>query len=372
MAVLDAERQEKAKAYARATLCVSFGELSLGAAALLLLLFTSLSAGLRDLLNFPQPVKVVLYFTVVAVSLSVVSAPLTFYGGYVLPRRFGLLNQSLGNWLFDVAKRGLLGVLLGSGVVVLVYVLLASVPDLWWLLAAACVVLLGVLLANLTPVILLPLFYKLEPLADDGLRDRLESLAHKARTKVRGIFTINLSSKGTTGNAALVGLGNTRRIVIGDTLLDRYSPEEIEVVVAHELGHHVHRDILRLIVIQSVTVFLGFYLAHVALNAGVAVFGFNGIEDVAAFPLLAGVLGGFALLVEPLSNAYSRRIEAAADDYALNLTGNPEGFVAMMTKLANQNLSEAWPKRWVEVLLYDHPPYFRRVARAESYREGEK
>jgi STE24 endopeptidase len=251
---------------------------------------------------------------------------------------------------------------------VLVYWLLGSF-DLWWLFAAAFLILFSVAMTSLAPILIVPLFYKLEPLADANLRERLMRLAERAKTKVRGIFTINLSSKATTGNAALMGLGNTRRIVLGDTILDRYSPEEVEVIVAHELGHHVHSDVAKLIALQAATTLVGLYVVHLVLKGSVSYFGFSGIADVAAFPLLALVLGAFGLLLEPLSNALSRRLEGAADEYALALTDNPQGFTTMMTKLTDQNLSEVQPSRWVELFFYDHPPYWRRVAQARQYEE---
>jgi len=371
MVELDRERQEKAKDYAKIMRRLSFFELGLGITFLLVLLFSPLSAWLADLLDFPKPLQVALYFATVVICYGIVTAPLSFYGGFALPRRFGLSVQSLRGWLLDEAKGGVLGFLLGIGVMVFLYWLLGSF-DLWWLMAAAFVILLAVVMTNLSPLIIVPLFYKLEPLADEGLRERLVRLAERAKTRVRGVFTINLSSKATTGNAALMGLGNTRRIVIGDTILDRYSPEEIEVIMAHELGHHVHRDIAKLIALESATILVGFYLVHLVLKVSVPYFGFNGIADVAAFPVLALVLGAFALLLEPLTNAYSRYQEGSADEYALALTSNAEGFIAMMTKLTNQNLSEAQPSRWVELFFYDHPPYFKRVARARHYEEGEK
>ncbi len=349
---------------------LAFLELGLSGAFVLVLLFTPLSAGLRDLLDFPRLARVALYFATLLIAFGVLSAPLSFYGGFVVPRRFGLLRQSLGGWLTDGAKRGALGLVLGGGVMVFLYWLLGGFADLWWLFGAAFVIVLGVAMTNLAPVVIIPLFYKLEPLADTVLRERLERLAERARTRVRGIFTMNLSSKASTGNAALVGLGNTRRIVLGDTVVDRYPPEEIEVIVAHELGHHVHHDIAKLIVMQSLTIVLGFFVAHLVLRAGVPYFGFEGISDVAAFPLLAGVFGLLAVGLAPLTNAYSRYIEGAADAYALTLTGNADGFIAMMTGLANQNLSEAEPGRWVEWLFYDHPPFYKRVARARDYEKG--
>lgn len=370
MADLDAERQEKAKAYARTVRRLAFVELGLSGALVLALLFTSLSTGLRDLLDFPRLTRVALYFAILLASFGILSSPLSFYGGFVVPRRYGLLHQRFRGWLLDGVKRGALGLVLGVGIMVCVYWLLGTFPDLWWLIAAALVVLLGVALTNLAPVVIIPLFYRLEPLADAGLRERLERLAERAKTKVRGIVIMGLSSKTTTGNAALVGLGNTRRIVLGDTVTGQYSAEEIEVIVAHELGHHVHRDIAKLLALQSLTILAGFFIGHVVLRAGVSYFGFEGISDVAAFPLLAVALGMLALGVTPLTNAYSRRVEGAADAYALALTENPEGFIAMMTRLADQNLSEAKPSRWVEWLFYDHPPYWKRVARARDYERG--
>lgn len=370
MGALDAERQQKAKAYARTMRRLAFVEFGLSGAFVLVLLFTSLSPGLRDLVDFPRLIRVALYFATLLIAFGILSAPLSFYGGFVVPRRYGLLRQSLRGWLLDGVKRGALGLVLGIGVMVCVYWLLGRFPDLWWLIAAAFVVLLGVAMTNLAPVVIIPLFYKLEPLADTCLRERLERLAERAKTKVRGVLTMNMSSKATTGNAALVGLGNTRRIILGDTVVDRYSAEEIEVIVAHELGHHVHRDIAKLMAIQSLVVLVGFLVVHLALKAGVPHFGFEGVGDVAAFPLFAVAFGVVALGLVPLTNAYSRRVEGAADAYALTLTKNAEGFITMMTRLANQNLSEAEPSRWVEWLFYDHPPYYKRVARARDYEKG--
>ncbi len=372
MVELDVERQNRAKAYAKIGRRFAFLQLGLSGIFFLILLFTPISIGLRDLLNFPQPLRVAFYFAILMIVFGIVSAPLSFYRGFILPRRFGLLNQKLAGWLFDGMKSSALGSLLGLGVMVCIYWLLGSYPDLWWLFASVFLVLLTVVVTNLAPIVIVPLFYKLEPIADTNLRERLERLVRKANTNVRGVFTVNLSSKANVDNAALIGFGNTRRIVLGDTLLDRYSPDEIEVIMAHELGHHIHRDIAKLIVFQSIVVLAGFYLVHLVLNIGVPYFGFTGIGDVAAFPLFAVVLGTFALILMPFNNAYGRRVEGSADEYALTLTGNSDGFISAMTKLTNQNLCVAQPSRWVEMLFYDHPPYFRRIARAHSYGKGEK
>jgi len=207
----------------------------------------------------------------------------------------------------------------------------------------------------------------MKPLGDADLKLRLEQLAQRAQTRVHGVYVIELSSKGTTANAALMGLGNTKRIALSDTLLQQYSPPEIEIITAHELGHHLHSDAFRLLVIHSAIWLIGFYIADLALKASVMPLGFSGISDIAALPLLMLILATFSLLVAPMVNTYSRYLETAADEYALRLTDDPKSFITTMTKLTDQNLSEAQPSRWVELLMYDHPSYTKRVEHARYY-----
>jgi STE24 endopeptidase len=366
---LDELRQKKAREYARITRRLFFIDLALGAVFLLVLLFGELSSGLRNFLELPQSAMVALYFLIVVVSYGIVSAPLDFYRGFILPHRYGLSRQSLKSWLADQAKGGILALTLGTALVVVIYLFLETFPQTWWLLAFAFMVLVTVVLTNLAPVLILPLFFKTEPLADQELRKRLLSLAERSHIKIRNVFQIRLSSKTTAGNAMLMGWGNTRRIVIGDTMLQRYAPEEIEVVMAHELGHHRHGDIVRLMVAQSALMLLGFYLMNLILNWAVPGLDMSGISDVAALPLLALVGAAFALVLMPLSNAYSRHLEESADRYSLAATENPEAFSAMLTKLTDQNLSESKPSRWSEFLFYDHPPYSKRVELANRYRK---
>jgi len=366
---LDPQRQEKAREYAGITRRLFFVNLALGAVFLLVLLFSGLSSGLRNLLDFPQSARVALYFLIVMVSYGIVSAPLDFYSGFILPHRYGLSCQSLRSWLADEAKGGILALVLGTGLVVVIYLFLETFPQTWWLLAFAFVVLVSVILTNLAPVLILPLFFKTRPLDDTELRKRLLSLAERSQTKIRDVFQINFSSKTTAGNAMLMGWGNTRRIVISDTMLQRYAPEEIEVVMAHELGHHRHGDIVRLILVQSALMLLGFYLVNLVLNRAVSGLNFDGVSDVAALPLLALVLAAFTLVLSPLANAYNRHLEEAADRFSLNATANPEAFATMLTKLTDQNLSESEPSRWSELLFYDHPPYSKRLETANRYRK---
>jgi STE24 endopeptidase len=269
--------------------------------------------------------------------------------------------------LADRAKSSALGFLLGLAVVILVYWLLARFPDMWWLWAAVFLFLLSLLLTRLTPTLLLPMFFKLEPLGDVKLKKRLVNLAKRTRAPISRVFTIDLSSKGTTANAMLAGLGRTRSIILTDTLLQKYTPDEIEVILAHELGHHLHKDIPKLIALQAAMILLGLYLSNLVLRASIIPFGYNGIADVAAFPLLLLSVAAISLIITPFTNAYSRYVEASADEAAMELTGNPQAFVTAMTRLTNQNLSVADPSRWVELLFYDHPPYTKRVSLANRY-----
>jgi STE24 endopeptidase len=346
---------------------LSFVELAVVGALLLVLVFSGVSARMSYFLSFPQPWASALYFVVLAVGLGIIIMPLTYYQGFILPRRYGLSNQKLGAWLTDRAKASALGFLLGLAVVILLYWLLDRFPDIWWLWAGILLLLLSLLLTWLTPTLLLPIFFKLEPLDDVELKQRLMNLAKRAQAQIVGMFTMDLSSKGTTANAMLAGLGKTRSIILSDTLLQQYTAEEVEVILAHELGHHIHRDIPKLIAVQAAVVLLAFYLSGLVLRASLVPFGFQGIADVAAFPLLFLSLAAFGLIVTPLINAYSRYVEGSADEAALELTANPRAFVTAMTRLTDQNLTVADPSRWVEILFYDHPPYTKRVDLAHRY-----
>jgi STE24 endopeptidase len=367
---LDPERQDKAKEYARVQRRLMLADLGLGALYALVWLLSGATFWLRDQVVglTHQPLLVVaLYAAVFGGIYMLLDAPLSYYGGFVLPHRYGLATQSFPSWLWDQVKGAAIGGVLGLILLEVMYALLRASPNWWWLWTALVMLLFTVVLSNLAPVLIFPLFYKFTPLEDEGLVARLTRLAEGAGTRVRGVFRFDMSSKTVQANAALTGLGNTRRIILGDTLLDHFTPDEIETVLAHELGHHVHGDMGKGILVQSALTLGGLWLASLALEWGVTAFGFESIADVAAMPWLALVLGAFGLVTMPLSNAYSRWRERLADRYALETTRDPQAFASAMTRLANQNLADADPEPWVEVLLHSHPAISRRVAMAESF-----
>jgi STE24 endopeptidase len=226
---------------------------------------------------------------------------------------------------------------------------------------------LFILLAQLAPVLLFPIFYKFEPLEDEDLRRRLIMLSQRAGTHVRGVYRWKLSEKSKKANAALTGLGSTRRIILADTLLDNYTPDEIEAVLAHELGHQVHRHILKSIFVQAVITFIGFWAANWTLHYAVDHHMFEELSDFANLPLLALVSVVLSLVLMPALNAYSRFNERQADRYCFESVASVEPFISSMNKLADQNLAEKTPARWVEWLLHSHPAITRRVAAAEAW-----
>jgi STE24 endopeptidase len=364
---LDEERQRQARRYARIRRRLLLLDLALGGLYLAALLASGASvqvaAALRRVSEHPLWL-VGAYVVVVMGVYGLALLPLSFYSGYVLPHRFGLSTQTVRGWITDQVKGALVGGVLGLALIEAVYALLRAAPETWWLWAGIGYLFFTVVMANLAPILLVPLFFRLTPIADSDLSARLTRLAERAGTRVRGVFTIDLSRRTKAANAAIMGLGNTRRIVLGDTLLREFTPDEIETVLAHELGHHVHHDIPLLIAGQSVLTLGGLYLAHRALTSGAVALGFGGPDDIAAFPLFMLAMSLFGLAAMPLANALSRWRERLADDYALSATGKPLAFASALTRLANQNLAEINPEPWVVWLLHDHPPLGSRIAAA--------
>jgi Zn-dependent protease with chaperone function len=372
MTTLDPERQQQAKQYARIRRRLWLVNQTISAVYALAWLFAGWSIALRDWLATisPNPWFLVAGFLIVFGGIfSVLTLPLGYYSGFVLPHRFDQSNQTLRDWIIDQIKGLAVGAPIGLLLLELLYLALRVTGDLWWLWAAGGMLIFSVLLSNLAPILIMPIFNKFVPLGDEhaDLEDRLLKLAERANTKVRGVFKFDMSRRTKSANAALTGIGNTRRIVLGDTLIDEFTEDEIETVLAHELGHHVHNDLPLLIAFGTITTTVGLYLASLALNWAIAFFGFTGPADVAALPALGLILGAYGLVTMPLENAISRWRENLADDYALQATGKTEAFAAAFTRLANQNLGEVNPERWVVFLFYSHPPLGRRIEKANDW-----
>jgi len=332
------------------------------------LLFTGATITIRNL-SGRNAFAVVFYAGIVLLLNEVGSLPLAFYSGFVLERRYGLSHESLGRWLTDQAKSFAIGLALSSIAAAIVYAFIRTSPQHWWLPAGIVFAMLIVGLTNIAPVVLLPLFYRVKPLERAALHTRLLGLADRAGATVLGAYEWGLGEKTRKANAALAGLGATRRILVSDTMLAEYSDDEIEVVLAHELAHHVHGDIWKGIALESGLILAGFYLAARLLAAFAPWFGLQNVADIAGLPLLVLAAGAVSLVMVPFAHAMSRAFERSADRFALHLTKNPAAFISAMKRLAAQNLAEEHPSKLVQILFYSHPPVRERIAAAQAFSE---
>jgi STE24 endopeptidase len=381
MTTLDPEKQRQAKQYSRISRRLWLVDTVFSAVYALAWLFlgwsTSLRAWLTTLIIDHWSLStgfdwllIALYIAIFGGAYAVINLPLGYYSGFVLPHRFGQSNQSLKDWVVDQLKGLAIGVPLGLFLLEMLYLALRLTGASWWLWVAGGLLLFNVLISNLAPVLIMPLFNKYVPLGDEHkeLEERLLDLAKRANTKVKGVFKFDMSRRTKSANAALTGLGNTRRIILGDTLINEFTLDEIETVLAHELGHQVHKDIPVLIAFGTLSTTLSLFIASLALDSAVGFFSFTSAADIAAFPALMLILSAYGLLTSPLDNAISRWRENLADDYALSSTQKGEAFASAFTRLANQNLGEVDPEKWVVLMFYSHPPLGERIEKAKRFR----
>ena len=360
----------EARRYNRIRRWLGVADFVVGFVFLIVLLVTGWSGWLRDLAYRLGVQNYSLSLFMYLVLLLVISRALAIgldYYGFLLERRFKLSTQRFRSWAWDEVKGFLVGLVLATVVVEGLYLTIRQWPQHWWMLAWASFMGLFIVLAQLAPVVLFPIFYKFEPLDDEDLRRRLVVLSERAGTRVRGVYRWKLSEKSKKANAALTGLGATRRIILADTLLDNYTPEEIEAVLAHELGHHVHRHILKSIFVQAGITLLGFWAANWTLHYAVDLHMFDELSDFANLPLLALVSVALSFVLMPALNAYSRFNERQADRYAFESIASVEPFISSMNKLAEQNLAERTPSKWVEWFFLSHPAISRRLAAAKEW-----
>jgi len=366
------EDLSRAKQYAKRQIQIVIIQLFLTIAFLVILLFSGVSSTLKDIVtswsrNFY--LQVGFYLTIFVGIYYLLFAGLDFYAGFVLEHKFQLSNQTVLGWLKKSIQKGLIALLMlliaGEGL----YFFLRRFPNSWWLLATVAWLILAIVLGKITPVLIIPLFYKCTPINNSSLKERLLNLSKNCGIGVKDVFEIQLSKDTKKANAAVAGFGKARRILLGDTLLKDYSDEEIEAVFAHELGHVCLWHIWKIFGFGTVVSLTCFYLTYLLFKAGIALFGFHDVYDIAAFPLLVLVLMAVGLILVPIQNGYTRLLEKQADIFTLTRIQNRHSFISAITKLGNQNLSDPSPSRLVELLLYTHPPISRRLDYAREKEE---
>jgi STE24 endopeptidase len=358
-----------ARAYARIRYRLLLLDLALGAAFLAAFQWSGASAALAGwwaARMAGEPLRLLGYLAVFGVAAYVVQLPLRFYSSFLLEHRFRLSRLTLGGWAAREGKRLAVSGVLGAVVLEGLYAILRHAPSAWPLWATVGWVGFSVVLARIFPTVLLPMFYKTSPLQDAALADRLLGLCRRAGLSALGAFRFDLGAETRKANAALAGLGRTRRVLLADTLLREFPPDEIEGVLAHELAHHHHRHITKTLVLSAAGSWVAFILTDLASRTWVGALGLQGLADPAGLPALLLWLSALNLLSQPLQNGLSRRFEWQADRFAVQMTRPPQAFAAALRRLARLNLADPSPPRWIAWLFYDHPPITDRIRAAEQ------
>lgn len=312
------------------------------------------------------------YFVLFSLFFLIFDLPFSFYSGFILEHQFELSNQKFGQWLWEFGKKTLLSFLLSLGLLEGLYWIIRTSPAFWWFWAWTAYAFVSYFLGKLFPVFIVPLFYKYGRLEDKALEAKVLSLAARYHMPVKNVYSLNLSKTTKKANAAFMGMGKTKRVVLSDTLIQNFTHPEIEVVVAHELGHYKHHDVWRLLGFGLATSLIAFGAGYGGMNKLAAALSLSSAADVAGLPLLFLIFYLVNLVLMPVMSGYSRRRERAADRFALEALLSKDDFISCMNKLGEQNLADPAPPAWYEWLFYDHPSIAKRIEMASHWVKNEE
>ena len=310
-------------------------------------------------------VVVAAYALAIGLTGEILAFPFICRAEWLLERRYGLSRARFATWWGAHARTALVTSASWVVAAVVVYSAIGYWTTRWWLVVGAAFAAGTVALAIFGPILLRPAL-RARPLQRPELAARLEALARRAGAPIIGVHEWP-AGETSRANAALVGVGSGRRVLLSDTLVEDYSDAEIEVVLAHELAHHVHRDIWKAIAFRAAVVCGACWVAQLMLVELGPILGLSGPADVAGLPALALCVGTVVLAALPAANLQSRRHERRADRFALDVTGNYEAFVSGLRRLGTQHLAEERPTRFVKWCFYSHPPVADRVAAARRH-----
>ena len=368
------ERLQKAIQYQKAKNVHYFADQGYTILFLVLFLFLGISALLRRQIEKITKKRfwVVAFYTLLfLVTAFIVGFPSSYYG-FSLEHKFELSNQTFTRWLGEELKGLFVLSIIALIAVEGIYLALKKAPRTWWIYVSVVFIGFTVVLVNLAPILILPLFNVYTPLPEGELRERLVSLSHRANVEVEDIFTMDMSRQTKKANAMFTGLGNTKRIVLGDNLVDEFTTDEVEAVIAHEMGHSLLYHIWQGIIFSSIMAAIGFFIIHLTGPRIITRFRnrlkIDNMADVASLPLIFLIFTIYGIITMPIAPAFSRNMERQADRFALDMTHNKEAFVSTMNKLAYMNLADPNPSPIIEFLLYDHPPISKRIKFAEEYK----
>ena len=328
-----------------------------------------LSARMRDFaarLTRFRWAQTALYAIQYFVLTTVLTLPWVAYEGYVRERQYGMSNQGLSSWLGDQAKGLGITLVFGTLAAVAIYAVIRKMPKTWWLWGSAVAILFLIFQIALSPTYLEPVFNKFYPLAESPLKQRILSLARANGIPVEQVFEFDASKQTTKMSAHVSGMAGSAQISLNDNLLNRASPEEVEAVIGHEMGHyvlnHVYKGVLALGVIGVIGfAFLSWAFGRVTLKFGER-WGFRDVGDVAGLPLLVALFSVYAFALTPLFNTITRSMEAEADAFGLNAARQPDGAAQGALHLAEYRKMQ--PGAIEEVIFFDHPSGWNRIHRA--------
>lgn len=355
----------QAKKYSNTKLVLGISEAIVSFILILLFVWLSYSTRLENYLRLSLSndyLLLLVYVLILGIASSILFSPLNYYLGFYLEHKYNLSNQTFWKWIWEGMKGILVGSVIGLPLLLLFYYVMKSFGIMWWLPFAVLMFIFSVVLAQILPIVIMPIFYKITPIEDENLKERIIALSKDAGLKVENVFKFNMSKNTKKANAAFTGLGKTKRILLGDTLLNNYTNDEIETVIAHELGHYKKKHIIKNIVISTFSSFITFFLIAQLHKISLSWFSFAEITQISSLPLLAlwGALIG--LIQTPISNYISRRFEYEADKYAIASTNKTEAFINTLEKLTEQNLGDREPHPLVEWFFYSHPSIRNRIA----------
>lgn len=305
----------------------------------------------------------VLFYSIL---LYLISMPVSYYSGFKLEHKYDLSNDTIFDWTKDQIKSLMISLLFMVPITLALFFLGYTFPKMWWLYAGILLFAISGILSNISHLVILPLFYDLEELEDESLKERLVEMSEKhGVAKLKKVVVVKASEKTEKANAGFAGMGKTKRLLLFDTLMDKFHPEEIEGVVAHELGHYVNKDVIRFVLISAGLIFPIFYITGQIFTA------YGSFENIYHLPLFLLILYGLYSLIDPVTNAYSRFREKKADRFAIDTTENPRAMISGFKRLSDIDLAEIDPHKLVEIFFYDHPAPKKRIEMAERF-EKEK
>lgn len=365
---MEAGLRDKAKRYSCIKYALALIDTAYLVASLLLFQGLGLSRILTDKLAHSLPYLLILptYMSIISLTYYLLNLPLNFYQSFVLEHKFALSNQKIKDWILDQIKAGAISYLIALILIGAFYYILARHPANWWLIISILWILFSLIFARLLPTLIIPIFFKYKKFSDEVLRVRILNLANKMGLRVLDCFEIDLSRKTLKANAAFAGLGRAKRVILADTLKDKYTYDEIEVILAHEFSHYKLKHLLKLILLNALATIASFYLIFKTSGSVLNFFGLSKLSDIAVLPIVILYFVLFGIITQPVNNLVSRRLERNADKLALKETGLRDAFILAMEKLSLQNLADRSPHPIIKFFFFDHPPIDERINAARA------